>query len=415
VVQTEYDSAGRVAGVRNQGATSYYAGAAASDATNRIQYAPQGAVSIMKLGNGKWEHTNFNNRLQPTQIGLGTSGTDSSILKLDYGYGTTSNNGNVLSQTMTITAPSLTLTQCYGYDYLNTAGQGYVADNVRQKFTQKERDGESGLDYFLARYYSSVQGRFTSVDPINLTEERLLDPQQINLYVYTRNDPLNLLDPTGATIDFDKDKNGNLTKNGKYSQDLYKKYVEFLNKDSKKYASQLQTIARLEKSEVNYLVNVTTSELSGSHEAEGRTSTDGANVLVTIRNIGGPQGGKFSIEGRFAHELEHARQFDEGEFSFVKAANGEWIPDRSSYDIYDEVRAFKAQLDVSPPTADTQLLRQLRDSRISDDQRAKILVSGGYPNRNPVSSNVTHLWNAPPGTLVRPTAAHPNAFGRVHN
>ncbi|PYP85422.1 MAG: hypothetical protein DMF61_16295 [Blastocatellia bacterium AA13] len=37
---------------------------------------------------------------------------------------------------------------------------------TRPKFTQKERDAESGLDYFLARYYSSAQGRFTSVDPV---------------------------------------------------------------------------------------------------------------------------------------------------------------------------------------------------------------------------------------------------------
>ncbi|MGH9931365.1 MAG: RHS repeat-associated core domain-containing protein, partial [Pyrinomonadaceae bacterium] len=46
-----------------------------------------------------------------------------------------------------------------------TTAQGYSAsDNVRQKFTQKERDNETGLDYFLARYYSSNQGRFTSPD-----------------------------------------------------------------------------------------------------------------------------------------------------------------------------------------------------------------------------------------------------------
>ena len=46
-----------------------------------------------------------------------------------------------------------------------TTAQGYSAsDNVRQKFTQKERDIETGLDYFLARYYSSMQGRFTSPD-----------------------------------------------------------------------------------------------------------------------------------------------------------------------------------------------------------------------------------------------------------
>ena len=45
--------------------------------------------------------------------------------------------------------------------------QGYsVADNLRQKFTGSERDTESGLDYMQARFYSSAQGRFTSVDPL---------------------------------------------------------------------------------------------------------------------------------------------------------------------------------------------------------------------------------------------------------
>jgi RHS repeat-associated protein len=45
------------------------------------------------------------------------------------------------------------------------SGNGYGgADGVRQQFTRKERDIETGLDYFLARYYSSTQGRFTSPD-----------------------------------------------------------------------------------------------------------------------------------------------------------------------------------------------------------------------------------------------------------
>jgi len=42
-----------------------------------------------------------------------------------------------------------------------TFGMGYgTTDGVRQKFTLKERDNETGLDYFLARYHSSSQGRF---------------------------------------------------------------------------------------------------------------------------------------------------------------------------------------------------------------------------------------------------------------
>jgi len=70
------------------------------------------------------------------------------------------------------------------------------ADSTRPKFTQKERDSESGLDYFLARYYSSAQGRFTSVDP-SMTSARAVHPQSWNRYSYTINNPLRYTDPTG--------------------------------------------------------------------------------------------------------------------------------------------------------------------------------------------------------------------------
>jgi len=72
---------------------------------------------------------------------------------------------------------------------------GYGAnDNVRQKFTQKERDNETGLDYFGARYYASTQGRFTSADPMS-GEPR--HPQSWNRYAYVLNNPLKLVDPDG--------------------------------------------------------------------------------------------------------------------------------------------------------------------------------------------------------------------------
>jgi RHS repeat-associated protein len=66
--------------------------------------------------------------------------------------------------------------------------------------TQKERDNETGLDYFNARYYSNVQGRFAPTDPILMKQDRLRDPQELNLYAYVRNNPLKYIDPDGEDI-----------------------------------------------------------------------------------------------------------------------------------------------------------------------------------------------------------------------
>lgn len=64
-------------------------------------------------------------------------------------------------------------------------------------FTGKERDTESGLDYFGARYYASTMGRFMSPDPLG---GHLEDPQTLNKYSYVANNPLTRTDPTG--LDF---------------------------------------------------------------------------------------------------------------------------------------------------------------------------------------------------------------------
>jgi RHS repeat-associated protein len=59
---------------------------------------------------------------------------------------------------------------------------------------------DTGLDYFGARYMSGAQGRFTSPDPVFMTAHRVNDPQQWNLYAYSRNNPLRFTDPTGLDI-----------------------------------------------------------------------------------------------------------------------------------------------------------------------------------------------------------------------
>jgi RHS repeat-associated protein len=65
------------------------------------------------------------------------------------------------------------------------------------KFTGKERDSESGNDYFGARYYGSAMGRFMWPDPSGLLAAKPASPQSWNLYAYATNNPLIYIDPTG--------------------------------------------------------------------------------------------------------------------------------------------------------------------------------------------------------------------------
>jgi RHS repeat-associated protein len=67
----------------------------------------------------------------------------------------------------------------------------------QRHFTGKERDSESGLDNFGARYNASTMGRFMTPDPVHIMKRKLLDPQQWNMYSYVRNNPLRFIDPTG--------------------------------------------------------------------------------------------------------------------------------------------------------------------------------------------------------------------------
>jgi RHS repeat-associated protein len=84
-----------------------------------------------------------------------------------------------------------------------------VASNLGSQSTGKERDDYTGLDYFLARYYSGAQGRFLSPDEFKggiadpftgqdietntaLPYADITDPQTLNKYDYVRNNPLAL-------------------------------------------------------------------------------------------------------------------------------------------------------------------------------------------------------------------------------
>jgi RHS repeat-associated protein len=98
---------------------------------------------------------------------------------------------------MPVYEPSRNLSMC-------TMQTAYIYDDVPRcasQFTGKERDTETGLDYFGARYYASNMGRWMSPDwsssPEAVPYATLSNPQSLNLYSYVGNNPMSTADADG--------------------------------------------------------------------------------------------------------------------------------------------------------------------------------------------------------------------------
>lgn len=94
-----------------------------------------------------------------------------------------------------ITDPNGTVTERmdyepFGFEWAPPSGE-------QRRFTGQERDIETTLDYFGARYYTAASARFTTPDPVLPIEDALVNPQRWNRYSYVLNRPLDLTDPDG--------------------------------------------------------------------------------------------------------------------------------------------------------------------------------------------------------------------------
>jgi RHS repeat-associated protein len=82
----------------------------------------------------------------------------------------------------------------YGTSAYRYALTGPGLSQQRYRFVGKERDGETGLDYFGARYYASWLGRWISSDPAGLIDG-------LNLFAYCHNNPIIRTDPDGTKVE----------------------------------------------------------------------------------------------------------------------------------------------------------------------------------------------------------------------
>jgi RHS repeat-associated protein len=169
---------------------------------NAISYNSAGSMERLKLGNGKWETAKYNERLQVTQVGLGNSATDTSLLKLEFGYGTaTQNNGAMRSQKISFNGLTQPFEQTYAYDDLNrlqssteTINSG-ATTNWKQTF-QYDRFGNRRFD----------AANTTTLTALNSITNPLIDTSN-NRFSSNQN--------------YAYDKTGNLTQDAEGKQFLY--------------------------------------------------------------------------------------------------------------------------------------------------------------------------------------------------
>jgi RHS repeat-associated protein len=162
----------------------------------------------LRLGNGKWETAKYNERLQVTQIGLGNSSADTSLLKLEFDYGNnTQNNGSMRSQKISFNGLSQPFEQTYAYDDLNRLQSATETINIGATTTWKQtfqydRFGNRRLD---AANTTTIGVSNKVTNPlINTSDNRLKKDQDGD-----------------AITDYDYDKTGNLTQDSEGKQFLY--------------------------------------------------------------------------------------------------------------------------------------------------------------------------------------------------
>jgi RHS repeat-associated protein len=246
VVSYTNDPAGRL-GSLNSNATTYAPAARVSS----IGYAAHNALNTETYGNGLIHAVDYNNRLQPTQIKLGTSGSPTSIVSLGYSYGTTNNNGNVL--THTYSGGGLSYTQSFGYDSLN-------------RLTTSNEN--SGASWSQTNGYDRYGNRWIDLGGGNQS-----------LYFNTSNNRI-----SGGSYD----SAGNLLNDGlhAYSYDAENKIVKVDNVSAYTYNGEGQRVRKLVGENLRFVYGIggqLIAEFSGSTGALQKEYIYGAsNLLATI-------------------------------------------------------------------------------------------------------------------------------------
>ncbi len=308
-------------------------------------YNAAGAVTAMQLGNGRWESTTFNSRLQPTQIALGTTQGTTDKLKLEYGYGTTANNGNVLSQTITVPTVGSDIgfaaVQTYTYDELNrlkSATENLTPNGGSQVQTWKQT---YTFDRYGNRRFDFTGGSTTFPNPS--CTEAVCNPT-----VSTSN---NRLTSAGWLYD----AAGNTTRDGGYqtfAYDAENKQLEVKNSSSVTlgqywYDGDGKRVKKIVPAtgEVTVFVYDAAGKLVAEYSTNVESAEDAKVAYLTTDHLGSPRINT-DATGRVSARHDY-HPFGEEIITSQRASHGEYTPDSIRKQFTGYERDYESDLDYA--------------------------------------------------------------------
>ena len=201
----------------------------------------------------------------------------------------------------------------YGEDWVDVHNSPHYLS--RYKYNGKEKDPESGLHYYGARYYDSDISQWLSIDPM-ADKYPSLSP-----YNYCADNPVNIIDPDGRDIDPKSREEWENQKN-----EVMKRIKGSINRsDYLKLYAFYDGLKVLEKSSQRYrLVKVEDNEGNISLASDG---------VIEIR---------FSSTAGFVHEGKHGEQYENGEIGLMINGKGGIV------DYWDEFEAYEVQAAFNP-------------------------------------------------------------------
>ena len=246
-----------------------------------------------------------------------------------------------------------------------------LRDGYTGKEAQNEDFGTSYID-FGARQYSPALRRWMTPDPLS---EKYYG---VSPYAFCNNNPVNFVDPDGRYIEkgsrkewrqnkrLIKEKIASL-KTIESASNNNSALVNLLNEQIGVIKQILATMKTIEKSTQGYF-------LSSAKENMGGVTLDVQQSLINISYVKG------SVEN-FVHEVTHAGQFETGDIAFHPQTGN-----TLAQDIYDELRAYQAQIcykEICPNLYTPEQIQSIKDTNGNE-----LYTLSGLANTAPISISI---------------------------